>query len=533
LALNPLNTSLPNSPLVDSAGNITPVWRSWFLAMMARTGGTGGTDASGAATTTQLAAETAARASADTALTAGIAAETSARTLAVASEAATRAAADAYLGGAATAATTGAVALETAPVGFGTKISGMPTAGNSTGAELFPVVQAGANVSWSLNSLYGVLTLELLDSNPNPLNAASGSGNGGLPVLWAGGSGDGIGDGGLVQIQGGDGGDSGAGGDVELRGGNGGATLGDGGGGTMQAGNASAIGDGGGFTLAAGNGGGTSGSGGAFALTAGSAPGDGGGGSMSFRGGSGAGTGDGGLMQFFGGGSGFGATGAGGGLFFLAGLSNATDGDGGDITFQIGNGAGTGRTGLFVFNGMVTTDGAIPFSLWSDAGVLVQSGATLGAALGNAIDGVPAATLPLNGGEVAVVAIAAISKQTTLQDILNIGTMTAVSAAAASGDPGNPIILTAGAGDTNGDGGDITLTPGAGAGAGRNGQLVPVLPTADPTVTDAVWSDNGVLTQSGATLAAAFAAADLSALPVADPGGGLPWLSAGVLKVGP
>ena len=327
MARTPLNTALPGGPLVDSTGNIMPAWRSWFLAMMARTGGTAGTDASGAATAADLAAETSARNAADSALSAAISAEASTRATADTAEAATRAAADAYFGGQTSASSNGAVALETAAAGFGTKISAMPAFDytTATGAEVFPTVQGAVNFKWPLSTLYTLL-IQYADFLPNPLDAPSGSASAGQNVLLLAGTGDGGLGGGEIFISGGIGGDGGNGGDVTMSGGAAGATSG----------------DGGDFRLSGG----------------------------------GAGDGSGGNFSLTGGNSGTGATGVGGSLTLTGGNSNATDGDGGDLTFQTGGGAGTGRAGVYVLNGMATADPAIPFSLWADNGVLVQSGFT-------------------------------------------------------------------------------------------------------------------------------------------------------------
>ena len=49
----------------------------------------------------------------------------------------------------------------------------------------------------------------------------------------------------------------------------------------------------------------------------------------------------------------------------------------------------------------------------------------------------------------------------------------------------------------DGDGGNVVLTPGAGANGGSNGNvIVNALPTADPHVANALWSNAGVLTIS-------------------------------------
>lgn len=110
------------------------------------------------------------------------------------------------------------------------------------------------------------------------------------------------------------------------------------------------------------------------------------------------------------------------------------------------------------------------------------------------------------------------------------GALTAVGGDATIDGPGGSIVFQAGGGAGFGNGGDVSFTRGNGV---LNGNyLFAGMATTDPAVADALWSGNGVLLMSGATLATALAATDLSALPVADPGGGLVWLKAGDLHVG-
>jgi hypothetical protein len=53
---------------------------------------------------------------------------------------------------------------------------------------------------------------------------------------------------------------------------------------------------------------------------------------------------------------------------------------------------------------------------------------------------------------------------------------------------------------TNGPGGGYQIVLGVGDGVGDDGQFrVTNIPTADPSVGDAFWSDNGVIVQSGST----------------------------------
>jgi hypothetical protein len=93
MAINPLSASVPAAPIVDSDGNVTTVWRGFFLALQARTGGAPGVSVG--TVNNDLAAETVARTAGDAALNAAIAAETTARAAADAAETANRIAADA------------------------------------------------------------------------------------------------------------------------------------------------------------------------------------------------------------------------------------------------------------------------------------------------------------------------------------------------------------------------------------------------------------------------------------------------------
>lgn len=70
MAINPLAAALPNAPLLDAAGNLTPAWRAFFQALVARTGGTLG--ASSGTTQAALNAEVANRIAGDNALGATI-----------------------------------------------------------------------------------------------------------------------------------------------------------------------------------------------------------------------------------------------------------------------------------------------------------------------------------------------------------------------------------------------------------------------------------------------------------------------------
>jgi hypothetical protein len=111
MAINPLSASVPAAPIVDANGNVTTVWRGFFLAMQARTGGAPGVSVG--TVNNDLSAEMVARTAGDAALNAAISAETAARTLADAVEAANRIAADAIFAESRTDTTLG-LAAETA-----------------------------------------------------------------------------------------------------------------------------------------------------------------------------------------------------------------------------------------------------------------------------------------------------------------------------------------------------------------------------------------------------------------------------------
>jgi len=158
----------------------------------------------------------------------------------------------------------------------------------------------------------------------------------------------------------------------------------------------------------------------------------------------GDGTGAGGSASISGGLSGAGATGDGGAITLTAGASAATDGAGGAISLTSGAGAGAQNGG--------------------DISVTLGAGGTTGA-----------------GGNWTLSAGAAGSGATG-------GNVFADGGHSGSG-AGGTTFLVGGNGDTDGAGGDISLTPGAGAGVGRAGQVIVILPTADPTVSGALWVD--------------------------------------------
>jgi hypothetical protein len=62
---------------------------------------------------------------------------------------------------------------------------------------------------------------------------------------------------------------------------------------------------------------------------------------------------------------------------------------------------------------------------------------------------------------------------------------------------GGGVQIASGTAAGNANGGDVTVTIGGGAGSGRQGQLLLLnLPTADPHIVNALWSNAGVLTIS-------------------------------------
>ena len=77
MAANHLNAAFPSGPLLEETGDLSPSWRGFFMALYARTGGSTGVPSGGVVN--DLAAETAARQAADTALQSNITAEASAR----------------------------------------------------------------------------------------------------------------------------------------------------------------------------------------------------------------------------------------------------------------------------------------------------------------------------------------------------------------------------------------------------------------------------------------------------------------------
>src|SRR5215831_18909767 len=78
--INNLNAGIPTSPLTDADGWIRPEWRAFFNALYLRTGGAVGQSTDTSAIEAQIAAETAARQTADTGLATGITNEAGLRT---------------------------------------------------------------------------------------------------------------------------------------------------------------------------------------------------------------------------------------------------------------------------------------------------------------------------------------------------------------------------------------------------------------------------------------------------------------------
>lgn len=409
--------------------------------------------------------------------------------------------------------------------GASAKISAMSALNTATlaGTEVAPWVQAAGNVSWALSSLYTVVAAISNFLPSNPLNAPAASAAAGTDVSWVAGDGDGVGTGGNITIGSGLGGATANGGYVQLLSQNGGATSGDGGAFNIYTGSAT-NGNGGNFGLFGGAGGTTTGNGGSIGITSGTATtdgtggnftiqtgsgagahgggsfnvtaGDGGlsngaGGAMAFGSGAGKGEADGGLISFTAGASGAGATGAGGPIVIYAGNSLATDGGGGGIGMVAGTAAGTGAGGSVAVQG------------GAGSGTTGSLGGNITIAAGNGAGG------DSDGGNAG----------------LRGGTATG------TGFAGWVSIQGGTAGDPGSTGGSITIQAGTGTTAGQI--LLPTLPTSDPAVSTALWADNGLVVFSGSTAASSFAASNLSGLPVADPGGGKPWLNGGVLQVGP
>jgi hypothetical protein len=90
-------TGFPNAPFVDGAGNVTPVWRNFLLALYRRTGSEPGVNPASVPSQGSLIAETSARQAADAALALSLQAETDARIAADAAEAQMRQAMDDWL----------------------------------------------------------------------------------------------------------------------------------------------------------------------------------------------------------------------------------------------------------------------------------------------------------------------------------------------------------------------------------------------------------------------------------------------------
>jgi hypothetical protein len=90
-----LNAAFPSGPIVTATGDLTPAWRGFFQALLARTGGSSGQ--STAQVEAQITAEAATRAAADSSLATAISTERTAREVAVSNEATLRASADAQL----------------------------------------------------------------------------------------------------------------------------------------------------------------------------------------------------------------------------------------------------------------------------------------------------------------------------------------------------------------------------------------------------------------------------------------------------
>ncbi len=106
-------------------------------------------------------------------------------------------------------------------------------------------------------------------------------------------------------------------------------------------------------------------------------------------------------------------------------------------------------------------------------------------------------TVPSINFNDGVIALFSITSQPTFQ-LLQGGSGT-------SGTPkGGDININGGIPYTvNGSGGNINLTPGGKTGSGSIGNITAIVPTSNPGVLNAIWSNNGFLVQGNATFPAA------------------------------
>ena len=459
MAINPLSASVPAAPIVDSDGNVTTVWRGFFLALQARTGGAPG--ASTGTINTGLTTETANRIAADAALGTAISNEAAARATAIAAEQLARINADTDFAHGISENTTAIAAnpgvlLESGTAGL--KISRLPAFNASMpalGTELVPIVEGGATTAIQLGQLYrySVQWLDLVATNP--LDAIGGSGAAGREVYLQAGNGDGVGAGGGSFVYGGAGGATGVGGEVQLLGGSGGSASGDGGAVVVQGGDSRSTGgaitilagagdtDGGGINVLTGEGAGISGTvwvqsgplypainagntGDAF-IFSGEAAGN--------SGAAGVGTG--------------GANGTSGDVNMSTGTS--ATGASGNILMLTGNANGADAGGLYYIGGLVASGNGA-------GGSLIFSG---GQGSGTGAGG----RMQFGAGD---------------------------SGTGATGNGGAVDLVSGASHATNGNGGDITLTTGAGNGTGHRGLVVlNGLPTAAPATSGAIWRDAG------------------------------------------
>lgn len=327
--------------------------------------------------------------------------------------------------------------------GASSKISALTTASNppvasATSLLYIPTVQEdGTNAKVSISNLMIAP------------NAVVSSGSAGVSLLATSGSGDGAGNGGSITVTTGAGGTAGVGGALSLISGAGGAGTG-------------TAGEGGLIALTAGNGG-VNGFGGNVSITAGNT------GTAST-----AGTLQGGTLTLSGG-QGLGASGhgLGGPVIITGGSGNLSGLQNGYVSITAGNGYDPGSVTLNAGTGQAGGN----IILTSGAGTALAAGTVSlvgGAGGGNTFVGYRGGNIVLQGG---------------------------TGGTQPTGGPGGIVQITGGNGAaTNGVGGDISFTMGSGSGTGRQGQLIVTnFPTADPSVTNAIWANNGVLVKSGST----------------------------------
>ena len=321
-------------------------------------------------------------------------------------------------------------------------------------------------------------------ANGGDINLRSGDGGstsgGGGRIDILGGVGVGAHPGGVVNIQGGNGGDTGSGADVGLAGGFGGATAGNGGAINIVSGDAGGAGDGGVIQITGGLG--TAGTGGNITILGGDGDNDDGG-NVSLTGGRAGGAGTGGNAGVFAGDGGSGGTGDGGRADLFAGNGSSTSGSGGAVNIQSGNALTLGAGGAITIVGGTAVGGgndvggAISITAGNSTGNIPGAGVTINAGAGTgavssggnvSVNAGPMGTATGPGGNVAI---------------------TAGQGGLAAGGGGN-VVITSGLATTTGDGGSISLVVGAGGGGGIQGHIK--LGLIQDLATDAAASVSGV-----------------------------------------